>query len=57
MIGGNPETEFQTLTHRLLPNTDGSSEILRHLVLRGRTQEEMDAKYEEEQYTPWTGPS
>lgn len=57
MIGGNPETEFQTLTHRLLPNTDGSSEILRHLVLRGRTQEEMDAKYEEEQYTPWSGPS
>lgn len=57
MIGGNPETEYQTLTHRLLPNTDGSSEILRHLIGRQRTKEEMDAKYEEEVYVPWTGPS
>ena len=57
MISGAPETEYQTLTHRLLPNTDGSSEILRNLVNRQRTKEEMDAKYEEEVYVPWTGPS
>lgn len=57
MVGGNPETEYQTLTHRLLPSTDGSGEILRHLIGRQRTKEEMDAKYEEEVYVPWSGPS